>query len=123
MEPFELSYFEDLDYHIVDSGLKTTYRFNERPVLSSLHEFFSDTFDGTVRLIYAEESRVKDLKQLALDTGYQQEEIYVDLEDISQLRTLKAPSFLLVTKAGNMRGLDYRSSDTITLFLAKLCDS
>ena len=44
-------------------------------------------------------------------------------EVIDQLRQLKAPQFILVTKPQNMRGLDYRSTDTITLFLARRCDS
>ena len=42
---------------------------------------------------------------------------------MGELRNLKAPIFLLVTEAEHMRGLDYRSQDTITLFMAWKCDS
>ena len=54
MEEFEETHFEDLDYHTIDSGLKTTYRYNEVPKWSTRKEFFSERYHGTVRLMFAE---------------------------------------------------------------------
>ena len=123
MEQFEGEHFKTLGYEQVDSTLRTEYRHDERPVHSGLEEFFGDAYHGTVRLLYADESREEEMRKLAVECGYTEEEILVNPEDIAELRVLRAPMFLLVTKAANMRGLDYRSTDKITLFLAKKCDS
>ena len=123
MDPFEYEHFKDLRYYQVDSQLRTEYRFNETPKFASMQDFFGESYNGTVRLLYADESRTEKLVAMAKACGYKEGEIHVNLEVIAQLRQLKAPQFLLVTKAEHMRGLDYRSDDTLTLFLAKLCDS
>ena len=123
MEHFEREYFKTLGYEEVDSTLRTDYRHDERPAISSLEEFFGDAYHGTVRLLYFEAEREDEMRKRAADCGYTSEQIRVNPEDIAELRVLRAPVLLLVTKAANMRGLDYRSTDKITLFLAKKCES
>ena len=71
MEEFERTHFRSLGYHIVDSGMKTEYRFNERPKISSLNDFFSARYHGSVRLIYADEDREEELRAKALACGYE----------------------------------------------------
>ena len=123
MEEFEGEHFKSLGYDEVDSTLRTEYRYDERPVISSLEEFFGDAYNGTVRLLYFDAKREDEMRKRAVECGYKEDEIRVNPEDIAELRVLQAPVLLLVTKAANMRGLDYRSTDKITLFLAKKCES
>ena len=86
MEPFEKAHFKKLGYKTIKSGLETEYRPDEQPTLGSIDEFFSDRYDGTVRLIYADEKRVQTLKDRALGKGYEEEHIHVNLEEIARLR-------------------------------------
>ena len=123
MHPLEYEFFKELHYHQIDSQLRAEYRLEETPKFASLKDFYGERFNGTVRLIYADKSMKEELVAKAKACGYKDEEIHVDLDVIAQLRQLRAPQFLLVTKPAGMRGLDYRSEGPITLFLAKLCYS